>query len=86
MADAQASFAIGEWQDAVPGLIAGGQAAQEKGNQILVAQSLAYRAIIATAAGRSPGRRRAGRRDRRLAGARPAELTTRESSRSRWRG
>ncbi|MGE5287137.1 MAG: helix-turn-helix transcriptional regulator [Micromonosporaceae bacterium] len=51
MADAQASFAVGEWQDAVPGLIAGGQAAQEKGNQLLVAQSLAYRAIIATAQG-----------------------------------
>ena len=28
MADAQGSFAIGEWADAVPGLIAGGQAAQ----------------------------------------------------------
>jgi len=51
MADAQASFAIGEWQDAVPGLMAGGKAAQEKGNQNLVAQSLAYRAIIATATG-----------------------------------
>ena len=51
MADAQASFAIGEWEDAVPGLIAGGQAAQEKGNPLLVSQSLAYRAIIATAAG-----------------------------------
>src|SRR5215470_15064879 len=51
MADAQASYAIGEWADAVPGLIAGGQAAQEKGNQILVSQSLAYRAIIATATG-----------------------------------
>jgi DNA-binding CsgD family transcriptional regulator/tetratricopeptide (TPR) repeat protein len=49
--DAQAAFAIGEWEDAVPGLIAGGQAAQEKGNQILVSQSLAYRAIIATATG-----------------------------------
>jgi DNA-binding CsgD family transcriptional regulator len=49
--DAQAAFALGEWEDAVPGLIAGGQAAQEKGNQILVAQSLAYRAIIATATG-----------------------------------
>jgi DNA-binding CsgD family transcriptional regulator/tetratricopeptide (TPR) repeat protein len=49
--DAQAAFVIGEWQDAVPGLIAGGQAAQEKGNQILVSQSLAYRAIIATATG-----------------------------------
>jgi len=40
-----------EWEDAVPGLIAGGQAAQEKGNQLLVSQSLAYRAIIATATG-----------------------------------
>jgi DNA-binding CsgD family transcriptional regulator len=49
--DAQAAFALGEWEDAVPGLIAGGQAAQDKGNQILVAQSLAYRAIIATATG-----------------------------------
>ena len=49
--DAQAAFVIGEWEDAVPGLIAGGQAAQEKGNQILVSQSLAYRVIIATATG-----------------------------------
>jgi DNA-binding CsgD family transcriptional regulator/tetratricopeptide (TPR) repeat protein len=49
--DAQAAFVIGEWEDAVPGLVAGGQAAQEKGNQILVSQSLAYRVIIATAAG-----------------------------------
>jgi DNA-binding CsgD family transcriptional regulator/tetratricopeptide (TPR) repeat protein len=51
MADAPAAFAAGQWADAVPGLIAGGQAAQDKGNQILVAQSLAYRVIIATAAG-----------------------------------
>jgi DNA-binding CsgD family transcriptional regulator len=51
MADAQASFAVGQWDDAVPGLIAGGQAAQEKGNPLLVSQSLAYRAIIATATG-----------------------------------
>jgi hypothetical protein len=51
MADAQASFVIGEWEDAVPGLIAGGQAAQEKGNLLLVSQSLAYRAIMATATG-----------------------------------
>ena len=49
--DAQASFALGEWEDAVPGLIAGGQAAQQKGNQLLVAESLAYRTIIATATG-----------------------------------
>ena len=51
MADAQASFVLGEWEDAVPGLIAGGLAAQEKDNQLLVSQSLAYRAIIATATG-----------------------------------
>ena len=51
MADAQASFVLGEWQDAVPSLIAGGQTAQEKDHQLLLSQSLAYRAIIATAAG-----------------------------------
>jgi DNA-binding CsgD family transcriptional regulator/tetratricopeptide (TPR) repeat protein len=51
MADAQASFVIGEWDDAVPGLIAGGEAAREKGNPLLVDQSLAYRAVIATAIG-----------------------------------
>jgi DNA-binding CsgD family transcriptional regulator len=51
MADAQAAFAIGEWDDALPGLIAGGIAAQEKGNPLLVSQSLAYRAVIATGTG-----------------------------------
>jgi DNA-binding CsgD family transcriptional regulator len=51
MADAQASFVIGDWADAVPGLAAGGQAAHEKGNPLLVNQSLAYRTIIATAVG-----------------------------------
>jgi hypothetical protein len=51
MADAQASFVIGEWEDAVPSVIASGQAAEEKGNLLLVSQSLAYRAIIATAKG-----------------------------------
>jgi DNA-binding CsgD family transcriptional regulator/tetratricopeptide (TPR) repeat protein len=51
MADAQASFVLGEWEDAVPGLIAGGQAAQVKDNQLLVSQSLAYRTIIATGRG-----------------------------------
>jgi len=51
MADAQASFVLGEWEDAVPGLIAGGHAAQEKGNQLLASQSVAYRTIIATAKG-----------------------------------
>jgi DNA-binding CsgD family transcriptional regulator/tetratricopeptide (TPR) repeat protein len=51
MADAQASYVVGEWDDAVPGLIAGGRAAQEKGNLLLISQSLAYRTIIATAKG-----------------------------------
>ena len=51
MADAQASYAIGDWDDSMPGLIAGGQAAQEKGNQLLATQSLAYRTVIATATG-----------------------------------
>jgi DNA-binding CsgD family transcriptional regulator len=51
MADAQAQYVIGEWDDAVPGLTAGGQAAQEKGNPLLISQSLAYRAIIATGRG-----------------------------------
>jgi DNA-binding CsgD family transcriptional regulator len=51
MADAEVSFVLGDWDDAVPGLIAGGQAAQEKGNQLLVNQALAYRTIIATAVG-----------------------------------
>jgi DNA-binding CsgD family transcriptional regulator len=51
MADAQASFVLGEWEDAVPGLIAGGQAAAEKDNRLLVPQSLAYRTIIATGTG-----------------------------------
>lgn len=57
MADAQASFAIGEWDDAVPGLVAGGQAALERGNPLLASQSLAYRAIIATATGDLRGAR-----------------------------
>jgi len=51
MADAQASFVLGEWEDAVPALIAGGDAAQEKDRQLLVAQSLAYRTIVATGRG-----------------------------------
>ncbi len=51
MADAQASFVVGDWADAVPGLVAGGEAAQEKRNPLLVNQSLAYRTIIATAMG-----------------------------------
>ena len=60
MADAQASFAIGEWDDAVPGLIAGGQAAQEKGNHapgVAVARLPGHHR---DGDGRSPGRERAG--------------------------
>jgi len=51
MADAQVSFALGEWDDAAPRLVAGGQAAEDKDHQLLVSQSMAYRAIIATARG-----------------------------------
>lgn len=51
MADAQVSFALGEWEDALPALIDGGQVAQEKGDQLLVTQAFAYRIIIATAKG-----------------------------------
>jgi DNA-binding CsgD family transcriptional regulator len=50
-ADASAAFAIGEWADVVPGLVAAGDAAQEKGNELLASQSLAHRTIIATAVG-----------------------------------
>jgi DNA-binding CsgD family transcriptional regulator/tetratricopeptide (TPR) repeat protein len=50
-ADAQALYAIGEWDDAVPGLIAGGQAAREKDHSLMLSQSLGHRAIIATASG-----------------------------------
>ncbi len=51
VADAQACFVVGEWDDAMPRLIASGQAAQEKDHALLASQSLAYRAIIATATG-----------------------------------
>ena len=51
MADAQASFAVGEWDDAVPGLMAAGRAAQEKDHPLLWSQSLAHRTIIATGVG-----------------------------------
>ena len=51
VADAQACFAIGEWEDALPGLIASGEAAKEKHHPLLLSQSLAYRAVIATAKG-----------------------------------
>ena len=51
MADAQASFALGEWDDAVPRLLAGGDAAREKQHHLLESQSIAYRAIIAAATG-----------------------------------
>ncbi len=51
MADAQASFVVGEWDDAVPRLLASGQAARDKNHPLLESQALAYRAIIATATG-----------------------------------
>jgi DNA-binding CsgD family transcriptional regulator len=51
VADAQACFVLGEWDDAIPRLIASGEAAQEKDHPLLASQSLAYRAIIATAIG-----------------------------------
>ena len=83
MADAQALFVVGEWDDAIPGLIAGGQAAQAKEHQLLLSQSLAYRAIIATASGdlRAANELTIGITDR-LKAIRSA--TTRESSRPRW--
>jgi hypothetical protein len=49
--DARAAFAPGGGRTPFPALVAGGQAARDKGHQILVAQPLAYRAIIATATG-----------------------------------
>jgi DNA-binding CsgD family transcriptional regulator len=51
VADAQASFVIGEWDDAMPSLIGSGHAAHEKNHALLASQSLAYRAIIATGTG-----------------------------------
>lgn len=51
MADAQAAFALGEWDDALPALVAGGQAAQGKDHPLLLSQSSALRVIIATATG-----------------------------------
>jgi DNA-binding CsgD family transcriptional regulator len=51
MADAQACFALGEWDDAVPRLVASGDAAREKDHPLMESQSLAHRAIIATAMG-----------------------------------
>lgn len=57
MADALVSYVIGDWQDAMAALVAGGQAAKEKGNELLVSQSRAYRAVIATATGDLPAAR-----------------------------
>ena len=57
MADAQAAFAVGEWDDALPALVAGGQAAQEKGHPLLLSQSRAFRVVIATATGDLPAAR-----------------------------
>ncbi|MBV8950672.1 MAG: hypothetical protein JOZ99_07345 [Actinobacteria bacterium] len=46
-----ADFVTGNWSDAMPGLEAGLQTAREQGNHILIAQSHAYLAIMAIAAG-----------------------------------
>ncbi len=51
MADAEACFAVGEWDDAVPRLVAGGEAAREKSHPLLLSQSLVHRTVIATATG-----------------------------------
>jgi DNA-binding CsgD family transcriptional regulator len=51
MADAEACFAVGDWDDAVPRLVAAGEAAREKSHPLLQSQSLAHRTVIATATG-----------------------------------
>ena len=51
MADALVSFVTGDWADAVPSLVAGAQAALEKGHAMLLTQSLAYQVLIATGTG-----------------------------------
>ena len=51
MADAQAAFAVGEWEDAAPALVAAGQAAREKDHALLASHALALRTVIATATG-----------------------------------
>ncbi|EWT01750.1 hypothetical protein N865_07620 [Intrasporangium oryzae NRRL B-24470] len=51
MADAEACFEIGAWEDAGPRLVAGGEAAREKHHPLLLSQSLAYQTVIATAVG-----------------------------------
>ncbi len=51
MADAGAAVAVGDWDDVLPELVAGGQAAQDKNHPLLLSQSLALRVVIATATG-----------------------------------
>ncbi len=51
MADAEACFALGEWEDAAPRLVAAGEAAREKSHPLLLSQALAHRTVIATATG-----------------------------------
>jgi DNA-binding CsgD family transcriptional regulator len=51
MADAEAAFEMGEWDDAGPRLMAGEEAAREKQHPLLLSQSLAYQTVIATAVG-----------------------------------
>jgi DNA-binding CsgD family transcriptional regulator len=51
MAGAQAAFETAEWDDAAAGFISGAQVSADKGNQFLVTQALAYRAVMAIARG-----------------------------------
>ena len=77
MADAQAAFAVGEWDDAVPALVAGGQAAQEKSHPLLLSQSLALRLVIATAVGDRAAARELAGGPHPVADGRPAGLQRR---------
>ena len=51
MADAAACVEVGDWEDAGPRLLAAEEAARRKHHPLLLSQSLAFQAIIATAAG-----------------------------------
>jgi DNA-binding CsgD family transcriptional regulator len=51
LADAEACFAVGDWDDAEPRLLAAADAAREKRHPLLLSQSLAHRTVIATATG-----------------------------------
>ena len=86
MADAQAAFVIGEWADALPGLVAGSHAAEEKGHQLLVCAVARLPDHHRDREGRPAGRGGAGRADRGVTAGRPAGLQRRASWRSPWPG